>query len=69
MHSTRPRPGSIEAMKDLLKSCLADIAAIPQHLVGSEKHRDRIEERDWLLNAIASMEQAWVERTRRAEMN
>lgn len=66
---TTTRPGSIEAMKDQLRSCLADIEAIPAHLQGSEKHQDRIEERDWLMRSLARMEAAHSERIARAELN
>lgn len=63
------RPGSIESMREQLKSCMADLSSMPRHKAGSEWHTDRVAEARWLVGAIERMEQAHAARTRLAELN
>jgi hypothetical protein len=48
--------GDLASLKAQLKSVMDDLAAMPLHKVGSEWHRDRVNEARWLVRSIARQE-------------
>jgi hypothetical protein len=48
--------GDLSDMRRQLADVTAELAAMPLHLIGSEKHRDRIEECRWLVRSIDRLE-------------
>jgi hypothetical protein len=48
--------GDVKDMKRQLADVTGELARMPAHLIGSEKHRDRVEECRWLTRTIARME-------------
>jgi hypothetical protein len=48
--------GTLQDLKRQLADVMNDLARMPVHLIGSEKHRDRVEECRWLTRTVARME-------------
>jgi hypothetical protein len=48
--------GTLADLKAQLADVMADLARMGKHMVGTEWHRDRVEEARWLTRAINRME-------------
>jgi hypothetical protein len=48
--------GDLADLKRQLASVLNELAAMPLHLIGSEKHRDRVDECRWLMRTVNRLE-------------
>lgn len=48
--------GDLADLRRQLADVTAELARMPRHLIGSEKHRDRVEECRWLVRSINRME-------------
>jgi hypothetical protein len=48
--------GDVDDLRRQLADVTAELARMPLHLIGSRKHRDRVEECRWLTRTIDRME-------------
>lgn len=48
--------GDLQDLRRQLEDVTRELAAMPLHLIGTAKHRDRIEECRWLTRTINRME-------------